>query len=305
MTRPTQGIRLLPNAVTVLALCAGLSTIEFALAGHYRLAIAAVAAAALLDGLDGRLARLLDATSKMGAELDSLSDAVSFGVAPALAVYVWALRDYRIGWVVTLLFVVCMLLRLARFNTLLGEVDAAPRARGFFVGVPAPAGGLLVTLPLALSIQLGEGWWSSRVAVLAWTVLVAVLVVSRIPTVSVKTVRVSQPAIAPLLVLVGLFAAVAVSFPMWALVAALMAYLGHIPYAGYRYRSLAGHSAAWTFPRVPRRPAVGLAAQRTNDSVLTAVRRVSGYRLVRHGPRPPGKRGIRRIRLRRSERPSR
>jgi CDP-diacylglycerol--serine O-phosphatidyltransferase len=290
VARTISGIRLLPNAVTVLALCAGLSTVEFAVGGHYRLAIAATGVAAVLDGLDGRIARLLDATSRMGAELDSLSDAVSFGVAPALAVYIWVLRDYRVGWVVTLLFVVCMLLRLARFNTLLRDADEAPCSGDFFVGVPAPAGGLLVMLPLALSLQLGAGWWSSAPVVLAWTAVVALLLVSRIPTVSVKTVRVSQQAVAPLLVAVGLFAALAVSFPMWALVAALGGYLAHLPYAAYRHRRLSRDARALPRPRGALHiPAV--------------ARRVSGYRLVRP---PVGSLERRRFRrLGRSERPSR
>jgi CDP-diacylglycerol--serine O-phosphatidyltransferase len=295
VARTISGIRLLPNAVTVLALCAGLSTIQFAIGGHYRLAIAATGVAAALDGLDGRIARLLDATSKMGAELDSLSDAVSFGVAPAVAVYVWALRDYRLGWVVTLVFVVCMLLRLARFNTLLDDSEAAegtPCARGFFVGVPAPAGGLLVMLPLVLSIQLGPGWWSSRAAVLAWTVLIALLLISRVPTVSIKSVRVSQQATAPLLVLVGLLAALAVSFPIWALVTALLGYLAHLPYAAYRYRRPVRDTPSWSLA-----PATG------SGRLPTVARRVSGYRLVRDAAGPRQRHRFRRLRLRRSERP--
>jgi CDP-diacylglycerol--serine O-phosphatidyltransferase len=276
--------------VTVLALCAGLSTVEFAVAGHYRLAIAATGVAAVLDGLDGRIARLLDATSKMGAELDSLSDAVSFGVAPALAVYVWALRDYRIGWVVTLLFVVCMLLRLARFNTLLRDTGGSTCAGNFFVGVPAPAGGLLAMLPLALWLQLGAGWWSSPAAVLAWTALVALLLISRIPTVSVKTIRVSQQAIAPLLVLVGLFAALAVSFPLWALVAALLGYLAHLPYAAYRHHRLTRDPQEWD-------------SSRGALHIPAVARRVSGYRLVRPSVGRLERRRFRRIG--RSERPSR
>src|SRR5438132_1608112 len=115
--RTTPGVRLLPNAITVLAMCAGLSAVQFALNQYLVEAIAAVAVAAVLDGVDGRLARLLDATSRMGAELDSLSDAISFGVAPALTLYVWHLRDNRVGWVVALIFAVCLVLRLARFNT--------------------------------------------------------------------------------------------------------------------------------------------------------------------------------------------
>src|SRR2546421_7273183 len=134
-------------------MCAGLSAVQFTLAGHNESAIAAIAVAAILDSLDGRIARLLDATSKMGAELDSLSDAISFGVAPALVLYVWKFPNDRMGWVIALVFAVCIILRLARFNTLLDDTERPPYSKEFFVGVPAPAGGLLVLLPLILSIQ--------------------------------------------------------------------------------------------------------------------------------------------------------
>ena len=164
------GVRLLPNAITVLAMCAGLSAVHFALAGRYAAAIAAIAVAAVLDSLDGRIARLLDATSKMGAELDSLADAISFGVAPALVLYIWKLEGNRLGWVVALIFAVCMVLRLARFNTLLDDTEQPPYAKEFFVGVPAPAGGLLALLPLILTLQFGptaggrrrRWWWCWR-----------------------------------------------------------------------------------------------------------------------------------------------
>ena len=120
------GVRLLPNAVTVVALCSGLSAVYFALGGRFELCVASGGVAALCDALDGRLARMLDASTRIGAELDSLSDLVSFGVAPALVVYVWVLQGTRLGWVVALVFAVCMALRLARFNTLLDDEDEVP-----------------------------------------------------------------------------------------------------------------------------------------------------------------------------------
>lgn len=253
LSRSTPGVRLLPNAVTVLAVCAGLSAVQFALNEHWDRAIAAIAVAAVLDGLDGRIARLLDATSKMGAELDSLCDGVSFGVAPALVVYIWMLHEYRIGWVVALTFAVCMLLRLARFNTLLDNTEQPLFAKEFFVGVPAPAGGLLLLLPLALQAQLGPGWWSSQVLVQLWTVTVALLLISRLPTLSVKTVRVPARLAAPLLVLVALLAAAVVQYPLVALVAAMAAYLLHLPYAARRYLWLSKHPEAWEIPPKERR----------------------------------------------------
>ncbi len=184
------GVRLLPNAITVLAMCSGLSAVHFANVGMWGAAIASIAAAAVFDGLDGRIARLLDATSKMGAELDSLADAISFGVAPALAIYLWKFEGSRAGWVIALIFAVCMVVRLARFNTLL-EKEQPPFAKEFFVGVPAPAGGLLLLLPLIIEEQIrSDGWWNEPLVVGVWTVVVAMLLVSRIPTLSVKTVKV-------------------------------------------------------------------------------------------------------------------
>ncbi|MQA15198.1 MAG: CDP-diacylglycerol--serine O-phosphatidyltransferase [Pseudonocardiaceae bacterium] len=249
----TSGVRLLPNAITVLALCSGLSAVQFALDGNNAGALAAIALAALLDALDGRLARLLDATSRIGAELDSLADCVSFGVAPAVVLFVWALQGTGVGWPVALVFAVCVVLRLARFNTLLDDTDAPPFAKEFFVGVPAPAGALVALLPLTLFLQFGDGWWSALPVVAVWTVAVALLMVSRVPTLSAKTVRVPARHVAPLLVAVAGVAAAVVTFPFAVLAVALLLYLGHVPYAAYRYRWLAHHPSAWEVPSRQRR----------------------------------------------------
>ncbi|WP_447008860.1 CDP-diacylglycerol--serine O-phosphatidyltransferase [Saccharothrix sp. DSM 118769] len=316
------GIRLLPNAITVLAMSAGLSSVHFALSGMWGAAIGAIAAAALFDGLDGRLARLLDATSKMGAELDSLADAISFGVAPALVIYIWQFEGSRQGWVIALVFAVCMVLRLARFNTLL-EVEQPPYAKEFFVGVPAPAGGLLLLLPLIVDEQIGRsGWWSSGPVVAVWTVAVALLLVSRIPTLSVKTIKVPPRYVAPLLVLVSLLAAAVITFPLVALIAAMLVYLGHLPYSVRRYRWLAKHPEAWSVPAADRRAikrAHGVAARRLGlrqplgGRVAGAARRaVRRPRRVdptqvaaeTNGAGPPGKRrGWRHMGLHRQDRP--
>jgi CDP-diacylglycerol---serine O-phosphatidyltransferase len=268
------GVRLLPNAITVLALCAGLSAVQFTLNGNPLGAVAAIAVAAVLDGLDGRLARLLDATSRMGAELDSLSDAVSFGVAPALVLYMWGLHGHRAGWVVALVFAVCMVLRLARFNTLLEDGSQPPFAKEFFIGVPAPAGALLVLLPLVVTLQLGQGWWSGPLVVTGWTIGVAALLISRVHTLSLKTIRVGPRAVAPLLVLVALLAAAVVTYPLAALSVAMLCYLLHLPYGAYRYRWLAKHPEAWGVPPSQRR----------------AIRRAHGPR--RLGLRPPLRRRV-------------
>ncbi len=252
--RASAGVRVLPNAITVLAMCAGLSAVQFALAEQFALAIAAIAVAAVLDSLDGRIARLLDATSKMGAELDSVADAISFGVAPALVLYVWQFQGNRVGWVVALVFAVCIILRLARFNTLLDDTEQPPYAKEFFVGVPAPAGGLSALLPLILTLQIGrDGWWNTDGVVMVWTVGIAALLISRIPTLSLKTIKVPARAVAPLLVLTGLLAAAVITYPLVALATALVVYLLHIPYAVRRGHWLARHPEAWDVPPKERR----------------------------------------------------
>lgn len=254
-------VRLLPNAVTVLALCAGLSAVQFALAGNLQLCVAAIGAAALCDALDGRLARMLDATSRIGAELDSLADLVSFGVAPALVLYIWQREDAgRFGWMVVLVFAVCMALRLARFNTLIDAEDPYPFTKEFFVGVPAPAAALVAGIPLYLFLHFGPGWWSSAPLVGAWALVVAALAVSRVPTLSVKTLRVPPRLIAPMLGLVGVAAAVLVTAPFLGLAVVSAAYVGFLPYTTYRYRWLARHPEAWDVPLRERR-AVARAAR--------------------------------------------
>jgi CDP-diacylglycerol---serine O-phosphatidyltransferase len=250
---PGAGVRLLPNAITVLALCSGLSALKFALGGNYAGALAAISLAALLDALDGRLARLLDATSRIGAELDSLADGISFGVVPAVVLFIWALDDTRAGWSVALVFTVCVILRLARFNTLLDDTEALPFVKEFFVGVPSPAGALLALLPLTVFLQFGGGWWSAPVTVAVWTVLVAVAMVSRLPTLSAKTIRVPARAVAPLLVLIAGLAAAVITFPFASLGLAMLGYVAHIPYASYRFRWLARHPSAWEVPPRQRR----------------------------------------------------
>jgi len=267
------GFRLLPNAVTVLALCAGLSSVYFALSGQWMLCVAATGFAAICDALDGRLARLLDATSRMGAELDSLADLVSFGVAPALVLYLWALEGSRFGWIVALVFAVCMALRLARFNTLLDVEERYPFAKEFFVGVPAPAAALSAGIPLFVTLQFGEGWWSGEVVVGAWALVVAGLMVSRLPTLSLKTVRVPAAAVAPLLVVVGVAAAVLVTVPFLGLALVGVGYLLLIPYAGYRYRWLARHPEAWNVPVQERRAAARAARSARRLGIRPPLRR--------------------------------
>src|SRR5882757_1642507 len=277
MANGYRGVRLLPNAITVLALCSGLSAVQFALSGRFDLSIAALTAAAILDSLDGRIARLLDATSKMGAELDSLADCVSFGVSPALVLFIWRLEGNRLGWVVALVFAVCAALRLARFNTLLDDTEQPPYAKEFFVGVPAPAAALVAVAPLLVELQFGPGFWSEPPVVGVWMLLVAALMISRLRTLSLKTVRVPAEFIAPLLVLVGLAGAAIITLPFLALALAVFVYLLHLPYAVYRYRWLGRHPEAWYLAARQRRAAVR-ALRNTRTAGLRAPlrRRVAG-----------------------------
>ena len=253
-------VRLLPNAVTVLALCSGLSAVNFALAGRFDLCVAAIAAAAVFDALDGGLARLLDASSKIGAELDSLSDLVAFGVSPALLFYIWRLEGNRLGWVVALVFAVCMALRLARFNTLIDAEQRWPFAKEFFVGVPAPAAALVGGLPLLLWLQFGDGWWSAPLTVGLWALFAALLMVSRLPTISLKTARIPTRFVPGALVLVGLGFALLVAEPFLAMSAVAVGYLLLLPYTIYRYEWLKRHPEAWDVPKQERR-AVARAAR--------------------------------------------
>ena len=149
-------VQLLPNVVTIVALCAGLTAIRFGFQGNYERAVQFVLVACVLDGLDGRLARLLKSDSKMGAELDSLADFVNFGVAPPLVIYFWALQDMRsAGWISVLIFSVCCVLRLARFNVS-NKSEQDDDLAGYFIGVPAPAGALLVMMPMFLTFALTD-----------------------------------------------------------------------------------------------------------------------------------------------------
>lgn len=260
MTKPvaakperSRSVRLLPSAVTILALCAGLSAVKFALDGQPGLSLAMVGAAAVLDSLDGRIARMLDATSKMGAELDSLADAISFGVAPALVLYVTLLEGSSGGWIIALVYAVSIVLRLARFNTLLDD-DSRPSFAGeYFTGVPAPAGALVALFPLAAYQQWGDGWWDSFYVVAAWTIVSATLIVSRIPTLALKTVSVPPRLAAGLLVLVALGAALLITFPFVLVMVLIAMYLAHIPFAVRSQRWVAARPEAWEYKPAERR----------------------------------------------------
>lgn len=227
---------LVPNILTVLALCAGMSGIRFALEGRWELSVFAIVVSAVLDGLDGRMARLLKGTSKFGAELDSLSDFICFGVAPAFIIYEWSVNQIGgIGWVAALAYATCCALRLARFNTALEDPDRPHWASQFFSGTAAPASAGFALLPMMLSFQLGDDIVREPALDAAWLLAVALLMVSRIATYSFKRLRVRREYVLPTLVLVGVSAAVLVSYPWFTLSAMSIAYLFSIPF------SIAGH----------------------------------------------------------------
>jgi CDP-diacylglycerol---serine O-phosphatidyltransferase len=225
---------IIPNIFTVLALCAGLISIQLTLREHWHAAVGAVLIAAVLDGLDGRLARLLKGTSKFGAELDSLSDFLSFGVAPALLVYRWTLHQMGdIGYIVVLVFAVCCALRLARFNVM-SDAEGPKPSSTYFVGVAAPAAGGLALWPIMCSFELGE-WFRHPLLNAVMLLVVAFLMVSRIPTYSLKKINVQRDYILPTLVAAAAGLALLYFYPWWTLAALGLAYMISIP-LGYRVR---------------------------------------------------------------------
>jgi CDP-diacylglycerol--serine O-phosphatidyltransferase len=196
---------LFPNIITVAGLCAGLSAVRFAMLGRWEMAVTFLIAAAIIDGMDGRLARMLNATSTFGAQLDSLADFVSFGVAPVMVMYLWQMENVKgLGWLVVLFFAVCMSLRLARFNTSIFEGDKKEKMAdpdAFFTGVPAPAGALLCVLPMVLTFEFGHGFYSDPHICTAYVAIIALLLVSTLPTLSVKKFKIPSSMAGPFIVL--------------------------------------------------------------------------------------------------------
>jgi CDP-diacylglycerol--serine O-phosphatidyltransferase len=221
--------RMVPNILTLLALCAGMTAIRFALNGNFQGAVYAIIVAGVLDGLDGRVARLLKATSHFGAELDSLSDFVSFGVAPAAVMYLWTMSAlHSVGWAIVLFYAVCCALRLARFNTQLTS-EAPTHVARFFTGVPAPGGAGLVLMPLYASFEWGDWFVRSPYLGAVWVAGIAALMVSRIPTLSLKKFHLPHHYVLPMFLGIGLLAAFATTAPWPTLVVIGTLYLGSIP----------------------------------------------------------------------------
>lgn len=244
-----QGLSLaivIPNMITVAATCAALTGVRFALEGRLNFAVIAILLAAVLDGLDGRMARLLNATSSFGEQMDSLSDVIAFGVAPGLIVYYWILIDIGgpiggFGWVTALFYTVCCSLRLARFNSRLTTMPAY--AYNFFQGVPAPAGAGLMLMPLILSFVLEDIFPNKTIhfpaiGIAIWTIAVGLLMISELPTYSFKKLKIPPSWILPILALLALALAGISGAPWISLLIILTLYLFSIPLSIISYQKL-------------------------------------------------------------------
>jgi CDP-diacylglycerol--serine O-phosphatidyltransferase len=227
---------MVPNAITAAALCVGLTGIRFAIAGDFERSVQAVILAGMLDGIDGRAARLLKAQSRFGAELDSLADSISFGVAPALIIYLWTLQSLpSIGWFAALAFAICCVLRLARFNARIDLDDGPHKAAGFLTGVPAPVGAGLAFLPMYLWIVSGSEIFASPILVGGWLALIAFLMISSVPTLSWGKLRPRRNIRLEVIALTGLVVAALLTEPWMTLVVICVAYLLLIPVGLFNY----------------------------------------------------------------------
>src|SRR5437660_4409534 len=243
--RPIPVRMLVPNVITLLAICAGLTAIRLSTEGRMELAVAAIVFAAVLDGLDGRVARMIKGQSKFGAELDSLADFVNFGVAPGLILYFWQLHELNNGgWIAAMVFAISGGLRLARFNATMDDPNKPPFAANFFTGVPAPAGAITVLLPIYLAF-LGMPTPPAALTML-YTLLIAILMVSRLPVFSGKTIRMRVPPemVLPVFVSVIFFIALLIGYPWHMLSFMSVLYLLSLPLGWKNYRDHERNAAA-------------------------------------------------------------
>jgi len=247
-----------PNLITLLALCLGLTAIRLAYEGRLEPAVIAIVVAAVLDGVDGRVARFLKGTSRFGAELDSLSDFVNFGVAPALILYSFVLHNLKaVGWIVALVFAIAAALRLARFNVMIDDPSRPEWKKNFFTGIPAPAGAIAALLPIYLSfLGVPVGATAAPLA-LVYVLFLAFMMVSTVPTYSGKTMgkRVPRQWVLPIFVITVAIFGLLVSFPFEALAAGTIIYLATIPLGVMRFRKLermeASRAALGESPEAP------------------------------------------------------
>lgn len=246
---------MVPNAVTALALCFGLTGVRFAVAEEWEIALACVIGAGVLDGMDGRIARLLRAQSRFGAELDSLSDVSAFGVAPALILFLWSLQFApQFGWTAALALAVCCALRLARFNSRMDSDDQPHKSAGYLTGVPAPAGAGLAFVPIFLWLVTGENIFRAWYVTLPWVLLVALLMISSIATYSWSSLRIRRSSRLFALAAVGLLGTALVTAPWITLLVIALLYLAMLPfsvasYARVKRRRAAAAAASGPGPR--------------------------------------------------------
>jgi CDP-diacylglycerol---serine O-phosphatidyltransferase len=241
---------MIPNAITAMALCMGLTGVRFAIGGEWEKALAAIIIAGILDGMDGRIARLLRAQSKFGAELDSLSDNIAFGTAPALIIFLWSLQAApRFGWTAALALAVCCALRLARFNARMDAAEQPHKSAGFNTGVPAPAGAGLAFVPIYLWLITGRPIFQDWPLVMAWTIFIAALMISSLPTYSWTSIRIRREWRLFALAGVALFGAALLTAPWITLLALSCVYLLMIPSA------LASYARVKRRRATPRSPA--------------------------------------------------
>jgi len=228
---------LLPNILTLGGVCLGISSIKFSIDGNYSLAVTLILCAAILDALDGRIARLIKGTSEFGKELDSLTDFVSFGIAPVFVLYFWDLNKYgKLGWAITLVYSVCCVLRLARFN--LTKVEESQEWKNnFFEGIPSPAGGLLILMPLIYDLTNLNFGVEVKNLTPYLTVIVAVLLVSKIPTLALKKISISPKATVFLLLSIGVIFIALLFYTLETLLVFGIAYILSIPISIFIYNN--------------------------------------------------------------------
>jgi len=237
-------IQLIPNLVTIAAIMAGLTAIRFGLEGNFERAVKLILLAAILDGIDGSLARMLKSESKVGAELDSLADFLNFGVAPPLIMYFWALQDTKgLGWIAALVFAVASVLRLARFNVS-AKSDDDTDTQGYFVGVPSPAGALLVMMPMFLTFAVDNGHFLPPLAISAYVALIGLTLISRIPTWSFKALHISREYAKYLLIGLVFVGGAVLTFPWITLFTLGLAYIGVVTWCILTRRA----------PKLPKSP---------------------------------------------------
>jgi len=236
-SRPGIPLRALaPNAVTALALCTGLSGAWFAMQGRWENAVAAIVIAGVLDAMDGRIARMLKGESRFGAELDSLSDVIAFGATPALIMYMWVMQDMpRFGWTISVFFVLCAALRLARFNAQIDTENQPHKSAGFNTGVPSPSGAAMALLPMMIWFETGADWVHDYRFLAPWLLLCALLMISNVATYSWSSIKVRRSLRFMALAVLSLFTATLVAAPWVALIGVGFIYIALLPLSVMSY----------------------------------------------------------------------